>query len=142
MDAMYRPLFAQMISLARITDGNEHLITPDSTALLRHCLARTAASAADIPDLSEKIVAQKRSMVPDCFRCANPCGKTFPFDFRQLEEGECGSLKLQILDALCAKPDLEEGLLYRSLTVVSLDGYTPEELTDLLREIQLSREPS
>jgi len=136
MDAIYKPLFAEMISLARITDGNEHLITAASTALLRQCLTKMGTATADVADLCLKVVAEKQKMVPDCFRCANPCGKTFPFDFQELPEGECGALKLQILDALCCNPYLEESLLYRCLTVVSLSGYEKEELTSILQEIK------
>ena len=120
MKQEYEGLFGEMIALARITDGNEHLITPDSTALLRRCLSRMASGTADAQVLAKEIVAQKQKMVPDCFRCANPCGKTFPYDLGELPEGEFRDLKVAILDGLCVKADVQEDLLYRALTVVSL----------------------
>ena len=118
MKKEYEILFGEMISLARITDGNEHLITPSSTALLRQCLREIRSAEAKTDILCQQIEAEKRKMVPDCFQCANPCGKTFPFSLDELPEGEIRSLKYAILDALCQNPDVEESLLYHSLTAV------------------------
>ena len=131
----YEVLLGEMISLARITDGNEHLITPSSTALLRQCLAQIRSGTADVSALCRRIAEEKRNMVPDCFRCANPCGKTFPFDMGELPEGEIRQLKYAIIDALCRGPQVEESLLYRSLTVISLADYGPEDLIPILRSI-------
>ena len=136
MKPEYEELFGEMISLARITDGNEHLITPDSTALLRRCLSRMASGTADPQLLTTEILAQKQKMVPDCFRCANPCGKTFPYDLGELPEGEIRDLKVAILDRLCVKADVPEDLLYRALTAVSLWGYEKEDLLPILDMIQ------
>ena len=136
MKPEYEELFGEMISLARITDGNEHLITPDSTALLRRCLSRMASGTADPQLLTTEILAQKQKMVPDCFRCANPCGKTFPYDLGELPEGEIRDLKVAILDRLCVKPDVPEDLLYRALTAVSLWGYEKEDLLPILDMIR------
>lgn len=134
MTTTYASLFGELISIARIADGNTHLITPETTAFLRHCLDQIAAGTAQLEPLCRSAQAQKRKMVPDCFSCANPCGKTFPFDLLDLPEGECGSLKRQILEALC-RSMVEEALLYQCLTVVGLDGYEATELTELLQKI-------
>ena len=136
MKPEYEELFGEMISLARITDGNEHLITPDSTALLRRCLSRMASGTADPQLLTTEILAQKQKMVSDCFRCANPCGKTFPYDLGELPEGEIRDLKVAILDRLCVKPDVPEDLLYRAQTAVSLWGYEKEGLLPILDMIR------
>ena len=136
MKPEYEELFGEMISIARITDGNEHLITPDSTALLRLCLSRMASGTADTQVLAKEILAQKQKMVPDCFRCANPCGKTFPYDLGELPEGEIRDLKIAILDRLCVKADVQEELLYRALTAVSLWGYEKEDLLPILDMIR------
>lgn len=135
MKKEYEILFAEMISLARITDGNEHLITASSTALLRQCLKEMRSAEEETQILCERIVAEKKKMVPDCFQCANPCGKTFPYSMDELPEGEIRSLKYAILDALCQNPDVEESLLYRSLTVISLSDYTKEDLLPILESI-------
>ena len=135
MDMGYETAFGELISLARITDGNPHLITPGTTALIRQCLEQIAAGREDPAVLCRIVAEEKRKMVPDCFQCANPCGKTFPFDFRQLPDGECGRLKLRILDALCHNSGVEESLLYQCLTIVGLEGYEEEELTALLHKI-------
>ena len=136
MKPEYEELFGEMISLARITDGNEHLITPDSTSLLRRCLNRMASGTAGPQLLTKEILAQKQKMVPDCFRCANPCGKTFPYDLGELPEGEIRDLKIAILDRLCVKADVQEDLLYRALTAVSLWGYEKEDLLPILDMIR------
>ena len=135
MKKEYEILFGQMISLARITDGNEHLITPTATALLRQCLVQMGAGTADVPALCAQIVAEKQKMVPDCFLCANPCGKTFPFDLEEIPAGEIRDMKYTILDALCRNPGLEESLLYRSLTVISLGDYEEADLLPILDAI-------
>ena len=131
----YEILLGEMISLARITDGNEHLITASATALLRLCLSEIRDGAADTVPLLERILDEKRNMVPDCFQCANPCGKTFPFDLAELPEGEVGDLKYAILDALCSNPNVEEALLYRSLAVISFQDYEKEDLLPILNAI-------
>lgn len=135
MSKEYEILFGEMISLARITDGNEHLITPSTTALLRHCLREMQAGTADTRALCAQIVAEKQNLVPDCFRCANPCGKTFPFDLQELSEGESRALKYAIAETLCKNPGVEESALYRSLTVISLSDYEKEDLLPILEAI-------
>ena len=135
MKKEYEILFGEMISLARITDGNAHLITPSSTALLRQCLLQMGTETADLPALCARISAEKRKMVPDCFQCANPCGKTFPFDWKELPKGNIRDLKYAIGDALCRNPGVEESLLYRSLTVISLADYEEGDLLPVLEAI-------
>lgn len=132
----YEPLLGELISIARIADGNSHLITPETTALLRHCLAEIGAGTEEQMVLCGKVLEQKRKMVPDCFVCANPCGKTFPFDFRDLPDGEQGRLKRRILEALCRNHSVEEALLYQCLTIFELDGYEEAELSALLKKIE------
>ena len=135
MKPEYQQLAGEMIALARITDGNEHLINPDSTALLRKCLEDMDAGCADTEELIRRIGEEKRKMVPDCFLCANPCGKTFPFDLEEIPEGQVRELKLAILDALCRNPQVREELLYLSLTVIGLSGYEREDLVPILEKI-------
>lgn len=135
MKKEYEVLFGEMIGLARATDGNEHLINPAATAVLRLCLTEMGKGTADAALLRQMVEDEKRKMVPNCFTCANPCGRTFPFDLAELPAGEIRDLKFAILDALCRSPAVEEGLLYRCLVVIGLGDYEKEDLLPLLHQI-------
>lgn len=98
-------LIGELIGLARATDGNEHLISESSTAFIIEGLyVSTGDSACDentIQILLERIVDEKKKMVPDCFLCASPCGKTAAYNMDRLRNGkdELYSLKLMLLSA-------------------------------------------
>lgn len=87
---------------------------------------------------SSKINAFKREMVPDCFYCANPCGRTAALDLNTLE-GEPRQVletKLAILEEtrICAGSERSQETdmkLYRGLVILGLEGYSPEELSAL-----------
>lgn len=136
MKQEYAQLVGELIGLARATDGNEHLINPSATATIRECLTRIAEETADVPALLQKVEEEKRNMVPNCFVCANPCGRTSAFDLSELPVGEIGQLKQQLLDALCRNArTLPEGILYRDLVIIGLTDYTREDLLPLIQEI-------
>ena len=131
-------LLGQLVGLARATDGNEHLITEDVTNTIAEILRANVPSEAQYAAYSSKIDAAKREMVPDCFHCANPCGRTAALDLKTLEgePREIRETKLAILAkirALAASERSREAdmKLYRSLVILGLEGYSPEELTAL-----------
>lgn len=136
MKKVYEVLIGELIGLARATDGNEHLINPSATAVLRECLAKIATDSADVQALRQKVEAEKRKMVPNCFVCANPCGRTDSFDLSEIPEGEIRELKLSLLDALCRQAEaLPENILYRNLVIIGLSDYDREDLLPLIQEI-------
>ncbi len=140
MDCLQCRLIGALVGLARATDGNEHLITPDSTAVVLDSLAANPSGEEELKDLLARVDEAKKKMVPDCFLCANPCGRTDSYDLSRIdqEEWDVREVKLRILAEL---RDLYEGnidtdlelLLYRGLIAIGLEGYSAEELYVLFR---------
>ena len=75
-------LVGALIGLSRAVDNNEHLITPDTNAALLRAL--TAATPAECEAALTALQQQKRLLVPNCFDCASPCGRTADCDFPAL----------------------------------------------------------
>ena len=128
-------LAGALIGLARAVDNNEHLITPATNdALLQALTAATpAACAAALTALRQ----QKRLLVPNCFDCASPCGRTADCDFPALLNNapEARAARLSLLDALRtlaraqSTPDPAVcAFLYRALFALGTDTYTPADL--------------
>ena len=73
-------LTGALIGLARVTDGNPHLLTPQVREILRSGLALCRRE----PDACDRqipaIHAMKSQLAPDCARCSHPCGKNDDFD--------------------------------------------------------------
>lgn len=140
MNQDYKRLIGELIGLTRATDGNEHLITPSSTEALVACLRCDEDDTASIAQLLGRVEQEKRSMVPNCFVCANPCGRTSAFDLSSLAPGEVRDLKLQLLEELrhLAKvnPAADESLLYRGIVVIGMDDYEREDLLPLIEDVR------
>lgn len=135
MDSLQRKLIGALVGLARATDGNEHLITPDSTAVVLACLNAKPSGEEDLQFYLSRVGEAKKKMVPDCFLCANPCGRTDAYDLNRLEQEkpDIRETKYRILKELRAlaekQPDkTQEQRLYSGLIAIGLDGYTAEEL--------------
>lgn len=134
-------LLGELVGLARATDGNEHLISDSVTEIIAEILRASVRSESEYTAYSNKIDAAKRKMVPDCFRCANPCGRTAALDLKALE-GESRQVqetKFAILDKIriIAGSDRSREIdskLYRGLVIFGLEGYSPEELATLFDE--------
>lgn len=131
-------LLGELVGLARATDGNEHLITQAVTKMIAEILRANVRSESGYHAYSGKIDAAKREMVPECFLCANPCGRTSALDLKNLkgESQQIQETKLAILSKIrtisCAERSQDDDLkLYRGLVILGLEGYSPEELTAL-----------
>ena len=131
-------LLGQLVGLARATDGNEHLITESVTNIVAEILRADVRREAQYAAYSDKIDAAKRKMVPDCFHCANPCGRTAALDLNALK-GESRQIQeakfviLRDIRSLAASERSRETdwKLFRGLVILGLEGYSPEELTAL-----------
>ena len=138
MDKLRERLIGELVGFARATDGNEHLISDSSTALIRECLATQPADEIELENLLGRIEAAKRAMVPDCFHCANPCGRNAALDFSELAHVGAAEreAKLRILRNLldfCGTTP--ESALYRGLIALGLEGVSPEFLDAVAAEI-------
>lgn len=127
---MEEKLIGALIGIARATDGSEHLITPEVTAFLRRALQENTADEAVASRLVKEAEEVKRSMVPNCFLCANPCGRTSDYDLKEMRrESQAVREKKEAILAVLRNPDaLSDGAIYRGLFAIGLEGYTPEEL--------------
>ena len=128
-------LLGQLVGLARATDGNEHLITVPITDMVADILRAEVCSEAQYCAYSVKIDAAKREMVPDCFHCANHCGRTAALDLKVLAEESQAvrQTKFAILDEIRNLSGTERSKetdlkIYRGLVILGLEGYSPEEL--------------
>ena len=135
MNLYRKQLLGALIGLTRATDGNEHLITPEVTQILLECLYADPTTEEAYESYHNKVENAKRAMVPDCYFCANPCGKNSAYDLSQLDlqPEAVRSAKYDILNSLLrmqwSKLDSAlERKLYRGLIVIGLDGYTADEL--------------
>ena len=129
-------LLGELVGLARATEGNEHLITEPVTQIIADILRANIQNEAQYTAFSAQIDAAKREMVPDCFQCANPCGRTAALDLKTLE-GESRQIqqtKFAILEEIRTLAGSERSheldlMLYRGLVLLGLEGYSSEELT-------------
>lgn len=143
-DPLRDRLIGALVGLARAVEGNEHLITPAVTAVVTESLS--AALNGGSPDALEaclsRVEAQKRLMVPNCFSCAAPCGRTAAYDMENLWAAEetVRSLKVQILHSLgriAARPRRDaaaELYLYRALFAIGRDDWQEPQLLPIAQE--------
>ena len=132
-------LFGALIGLSRATFGNEDLITPSTFAVVVEGLSSGELDADQISDLIRRVNEEKYKLVPSCFYCSSPCGRTSNYDMCRLNLAaeDVRLLKLSILSKLStlAGSNLSslpaEAMVYRALAAVGED-WTVEELTNLL----------
>lgn len=139
-------LTGALIGLARATDGNEHLISPSSTAVIVNSLSAMLTEDFSLDALLEQVEQEKRKMVPDCFLCANPCGKNSDYDLRQLqnEQEDVRELKYLLLHgirslALCARlghhDDAVDRFFYKALILIGMEGWEADALLPFVAEM-------
>ena len=147
MDANQDKLIGALIGLARATDGNAHLISESATAVVIQGLNALGESKDAVPEqLFDRVTEEKRKMVPDCFTCASPCGRTADYDMAKVRNAspEIRELKTRLLHhirAMAAKPETgtyrnAEEFLYKALTVLGMDDFGPEMLSTTVQEAE------
>lgn len=135
-------LTGALIGLARAVDNNEHLITPDTNRAL--LLGLTAASAREMDAALAAVQRQKRLLVPNCFACAAPCGRTADCDLPALLNANPGArgARLELLDRLrslaraqTVHPDpIVCTFLYRALFALGTELFTAADLLPYLQQ--------
>lgn len=147
-------LTGALIGLARSTDGNEHLISPSTTAVIVESLFATLANVnlddSALEQLLGRVEAEKRKMVPDCFVCASPCGKNNDYDMEQLWSAheDIRSLKSLILlgirgiaayayhaAVLGYHDETVDRFFYKALTVLGMEDWSMEDLLPVVLEM-------
>ena len=96
-------LTGALIGLARATEGNEYLITGDTSRLVLEGLFTTVTNVNfnndTITELIRRVEKERERLVPDCFVCTVSCGKNNNYDMNNLWEADedVRSLKSLIL---------------------------------------------
>ena len=93
---------------------------------------------------------QKRLLVPNCFDCASPCGRTADCDFPALLDAapDARDARLSLLDALRALARAQStptpdacAFLYRGLFALGTETYTPADLQPYQSEAETRLHP-
>lgn len=143
-------LTGALIGLARATDGNEHLISQSSTNVIVEGLAATMPYITSDDIMLDKLIQcveeEKRKMVPNCFLCESPCGRTDDYDMNNLWNAaeDIRSLKSLILFGIrnmaCYvqqgyQDDVIQEFFYKALIVIGMDDWNAEELQPVVMEL-------
>ena len=143
-------LTGALIGLARATEGNEHMLSQSTAAVVMEGLRATEHDGDFSQDafltLTEKVKAEKQKLVPDCFYCACPCGRTSDYCLDQLQDAaeEIRNLKFQLLShirSIASATDPAEQydnsiplFLYQALIVIGIEEFPAEDLLPILQK--------
>lgn len=145
-------LTGALVGLVRATENNEHLITDELNRLIMEGLMITVMKegfdSSRVTELTGRVRAAKERLVPDCYHCASPCGRTDDYDMRSVWDADrdvC-ALKSLILFAargmaaeayqasLCGQKDeAVNHFFYKALFAVGMD-WGKEELLPVAME--------
>ena len=147
-------LTGDLIGLVRSAEGSMHRVTDSTHEIILEGLVHTSPDAdADEEKLQlliERVDAEKRQLVPNCFDCAAPCGRTNRFDMENLwcTESDSAALRVVILEGLrsLAGYDYKARLLdlsdealnlffYKALYAVGRDDWSMDELLSICIEM-------
>ena len=77
-----------LIGLARATDGNEHMLSASTADVVVEGLFATLTNVNfdndALLDILDRVDAEKRKLVPECFKCAASCGRNNDYDMQKL----------------------------------------------------------
>ena len=141
---LFDTLMGAIIGLARATEGNEDLITESTDRTTQDALAMEIdADETALFDMLDRIRDEKRKLVPNCFDCAMPCGRTSDFDMNMLAN-ETPTLQkakielLALLQALAKNAPLDAQtmrIFYQALNFIGYDGATTEQIHKLTEKL-------
>ena len=145
---MKEKLLGAVIGLARATENNEDLITNKTHKILTEGLIASLPdskySENDLVILYAKIMAEKERIIPSCFTCAFPCGRTDNYDMKELwnMDERLRELKLKLLlgiQYLAMNEDrTEETTLYLYKALILFGIYWDEDgMIPILDELEM-----
>ena len=129
-------LTGAIIGLVRACEGNEDLMTDRTNRCLVEGLCATVphrnVEEVELQEMLAHVQEEKKRIVPDCFTCASPCGRTADYDMKSLKEAEkeIRSLKQCILLG-CREIALyiaQSGVLTSNGNVVSEEGTVSQDV--------------
>ena len=147
-------LTGALIGLARAAEGNEHMLSDSTADVVVEGLFATLTNVnfdnAALLGLMGRVEMEKKKLVPDCFLCACPCGRTSDYDMEKLwgAEEDVRSLKSLILfgirgiaayayhaAVLGCRDETIHRFLYKALVAIGIDEFGMEELLPIVMEV-------
>ena len=88
MEQLWNKLLGAVIGLARASEGNESDLTEEThAALLAGLSAAPEDGEAALSACIDRIHAEKKRIIPNCYACAMPCGRTADYNMDDLRQG-------------------------------------------------------
>ena len=147
-------LTGALIGLARATDGNEHMLSASTADVVVEGLFATLTNVNFDNDallaILDRVDAEKRKLVPECFKCAASCGRNNDYDMQKLwtAQEDIRSLKSLILfgirgvaayayhaAVLGYRDETIHKFLYKALFAIGMDDWGMEELLPIVLEV-------
>ena len=148
MDEKNGMLLSALVGLARASENNEHKLTKDTNRLVIDSLVTLSEEDIDsrvLEYLLLNIRSEKKRLVPDCFACSSPCGRTKDYDISRLEKDNDNikRLKTELLENLIKiakmNPHDDEksiSVLYKGLYHIGLEDVTTGLLSYVRNEVK------
>lgn len=152
--ALQDKLTGALVGLARAADGNEHMVSDSTAAVVVEGLFATLTNVnfdnEALAALLERVDAEKRKLVPDCYQCVSACGRTEDYDMDKLwnADEDIRSLKSLILfgirgiaayayhaAVLGYRDSAIHKFLYKALFAIGMDSWGMEELLPTVLEV-------
>ena len=142
MSRLWDELLGAVIGLARASEGNEADLTDETnTALLAGLAAAPDSDGELLSACIQRIHAEKKRIIPNCYACAMPCGRTSDYHMEDLRLGigDAPALRALILSGLriaalalrqAGAPAEDMTTVYGGLITVGLDGLSADFLLD------------
>lgn len=132
---MNERLLSALIGLARATEGNEELMTEETGQILFQGLSMVLTDASEHTDgqnyrmneLLANIREEKKRLVPNCFACTSPCGRTADYDMREFWDAEKEQVELKLV--------LVRRLAKRAIEAIQLETTEVERRDNCLRAL-------
>lgn len=152
--ALQDKLIGALIGLARATESDEKLRSPESDKLVQEALFATLTNvdfnSEEIIVLTDKAHKMKETMVPNCSSCEDPCGHNDDYDLNEVWNGneDIRSLKSLILfgikgvaayayhaQVLNYSDDTVNRFFYKALCAIGEKDYGMDELLPIVLEV-------
>ena len=147
-------LTGALIGLARATEGNDHMLSDSTVAVVVEGLFATLTNVNFDNDallaILERVDVEKRKLVPECYKCASACGRNNEYDMQKLwnADEDIRSLKSLILfgirgvaayayhaAVLGYRDEAIHKFLYKALFAIGMDDWGMEELLPIVLEV-------
>ena len=147
-------LTGALIGLARATDGNDHMLSASTADVVVEGLFATLTNVNFDNDallaIGDRVDAEKRKLVPECYKCAASCGRNNDYDMQKLwnAQEDIRSLKSLILfgirgvaayayhaAVLGYRDETIHKFLYKALFAIGMDDWGMEELLPIVLEV-------